>query len=26
LACCPGYWLVEVQRNGGKVRYGPVAR
>jgi uncharacterized delta-60 repeat protein len=25
-ACCPGYWLVEVKRNGRKVRYGPVAR
>jgi uncharacterized delta-60 repeat protein len=25
-SCCPGYWLVEVKRNGRQVRYGPVAR
>jgi uncharacterized delta-60 repeat protein len=24
--CCPGYWLVEVKRDGRQVRYGPVAR
>ena len=24
--CCPGYWLVEVKRNGRRVQYGPVAR
>jgi hypothetical protein len=25
-SCCPAYWLVEVKRNGRRVRYGPVAR